>query len=65
MIGTGGPMATAFDHEEPMTPEEILFRFKKVMGTDMTPEEKHRFFLPESPETLERKHRPGDTAPKS
>jgi len=52
MIGTGGPMATAFDHEEPMTPEEILLRFKKIMGRDMTSEEKHKFFLPEPPEVV-------------
>ena len=67
MIGTGDLMATAFDHEEPMTPEEILLRFKKVMGRDMTPEEKHRFFLPAPPEALaERlKLRHRDTAPKS
>jgi len=30
-------MATAFDHEESMTHEEILLRFKKVMDRDMTP----------------------------
>ena len=42
-------MSTAFDHEEPMTAEEILLRFTKVMGRDMTPEEKHKFFLPEPP----------------
>jgi hypothetical protein len=46
MIGTGGPMNTAFDNEESMTPEEIMHRFKKVMGREMTPEEKHSFFLP-------------------
>jgi hypothetical protein len=45
-------MATAFDHEESMTHEEILFRFKKVTGRDMTPDEKHRFFLPEHPEAV-------------
>jgi hypothetical protein len=45
-------MSTAFDHEEPMTPEEILLRFKKVMGRDMTPEEKHKFFLPEPPDVV-------------
>jgi hypothetical protein len=39
-------MGTAFDNEEPMTPEEILVRFKKVIGRDMTPAEKHKFFLP-------------------
>jgi hypothetical protein len=42
-------MATAFDDEESMTREEILLRFKKVMGSDMTPEEKHNFFLPTEP----------------
>ena len=45
-------MTTAFDHEESMTHEEILLRFKKVMGRDMTPEEKHRFFLPDPPEVV-------------
>jgi hypothetical protein len=44
-------MATAFDNEEPLTPEEILLRFRKIMGRDMTPEEKHRFFLPPEPPT--------------
>jgi hypothetical protein len=39
-------MATAFDNEESMTPEEILFRFKKVLGRDMTLEERPYFFLP-------------------
>jgi hypothetical protein len=57
-------MATAFDHEEPMTPEDILLRFQRIMGRDMTPEERHSFFLPELPETLEQKHHRGDTAPK-
>jgi len=42
-------MATAFDNEESLTPEEVLLRFKKIIGRDMTPEEKHRFFLPETP----------------
>jgi hypothetical protein len=67
MIGTGGFMATAFDDEEPMTPEDVLLRFKKIMGRDMTPEEKHKFFLPESPEglaeRLKQHHR--DTGPKT
>ncbi len=45
-------MATAFDNEESMTPEEILFRFKKVMGRDMTLEERHKFFLPEPPDVV-------------
>ena len=39
-------MGTAFDNEEPLSPEEILLRFKKIMGRDMTPDEKHKFFLP-------------------
>jgi hypothetical protein len=48
-------MATPWDNEESLTPEEILLRFKKVIGRDMTPEEKHRFFLPETPQgTAER-----------
>ena len=46
-------VSTAFDHEEPMTAEEILLRFKKVMGRDMTPEEKHKFFLPEHPDVVD------------
>lgn len=46
-------LSTAFDHEEPMTAEEILLRFKKVMGRDMTPEEKHKFFLPEPPDVVD------------
>jgi hypothetical protein len=36
-------MATAFDHEESLTPEEILLRFKKILGRDMTPAEKDAF----------------------
>lgn len=40
---------TAFDNEESMTHEEIRHRFKNIMGRDMTPEEKHKFFLPETP----------------
>ena len=51
-------MATAFDHEESMTPEEILLRFKKVMGRDMTPEERHRFFLLESSEGVAERTNP-------
>ena len=35
-----------FDPEESLTHEEIVHRFKKVLGRDMTPEEKDRFFLP-------------------
>jgi hypothetical protein len=42
-------MGTLFDDEESLTPEEILLRFRKVIGRDMTPEEKRGFFLP--PET--------------
>jgi hypothetical protein len=45
MISTGGPMNTAFDNEESMTAEEIMHRFKKIMGREMTPKEKHSFFL--------------------
>jgi hypothetical protein len=58
-------MATAFDNEEPMTPEEALLRFKKVMGREMTPEEKHKFFLPEPPEVVAERIRPRamDTKP--
>jgi hypothetical protein len=32
--------------EESLTHEEVLLRFKKVFGRDMTPEERHSFFLP-------------------
>jgi hypothetical protein len=39
-------MATVFDDEESLTHEEVLHRFKKVIGRDMTPEEKRSFFLP-------------------
>ena len=35
-----------FDPEETLTHEEVLLRFKKVVGRDMTPEERHAFFLP-------------------
>jgi hypothetical protein len=39
-----------FDPEDSLTHEEILLRFQKVLGRDMTAEEKHRFFLqPEFP----------------
>jgi hypothetical protein len=48
------------DNEEPLTPEEILLRFKKVMGRDMTSEEKHRFFLPEPPEVVAERLKPRD-----
>ena len=29
--------------EEPLAPEEVLLRFKKIIGRDMTPDEKHKF----------------------
>lgn len=35
-----------FNPEESLTHDEILRRFRKVMGREMTPEEKRRFFLP-------------------
>jgi len=35
-----------FYPEESLTHEEILRRFKKVLGRDMAPEEKDHFFLP-------------------
>jgi len=38
-------MATAFDNEESLTPEEVLLRFRKIMGRDMTAEEKDRLFV--------------------
>jgi hypothetical protein len=41
-------MTTAFDNEESLNPEEILLRFKKVLGRDMTPEERRDFFLASS-----------------
>jgi hypothetical protein len=46
-------MATAFDDEEPLTPEEVLLRFKKIMGREMTPEEKHSFFVSTEPPEVE------------
>jgi len=47
----GKPFTTQFNPEESLTHEEILLRFKKVLGRDMTPEERHLFFLlPEPPE---------------
>jgi hypothetical protein len=39
-------MATVFDDEESLTHEEVLLRFKKIIGREMTPEEKLSFFLP-------------------
>jgi hypothetical protein len=56
-------MATAFDNEESMTHEEILLRFKKVMGRDMTHEEKHKFFLPEPPEVVAERINPRQNRP--
>jgi len=50
----------AFDYEDSLTPEEILLRFKKVMGREMTPEEKHRFFLVEPPEAVAARLNPSD-----
>jgi hypothetical protein len=44
-------MATPFDHEESLTHKEIQLRFKKIIGRDMTPEEKKMFFLPLDPPT--------------
>jgi hypothetical protein len=35
-----------FDLEEVLTHEDILLRFKKVFGRDMTPNERQAFFLP-------------------
>jgi hypothetical protein len=35
-----------FDLEENLPPEEILRRFKKVFGREMTPEEKPFFLSP-------------------
>ncbi|MCU1301691.1 MAG: hypothetical protein JWQ87_1975 [Candidatus Sulfotelmatobacter sp.] len=52
----------AFDYGESLTPEEILLRFKKIMGRDMTPEEKHRFFLVDPLEALAPRLNPSDKA---
>ena len=41
-----------FIPEESLTHEEILLRFKKVFGRDMTAEERHSFFLPPELESL-------------
>jgi hypothetical protein len=49
-------MTAQSDPEESLTHEEIMLRFKKVLGRDMTPEERHRFFLP--PEPPKRKPHP-------
>jgi hypothetical protein len=38
--------STMFDPEETLTHEEVMLRFKKVFGRNMTPEERHAFFLP-------------------
>lgn len=35
-----------FDPEETLTHEEVVLRFKKILGRDMTPEERYAFFLP-------------------
>jgi hypothetical protein len=35
----------ALDNEESLTHEEILLRFKKILGWKMTPEEKRKFFF--------------------
>jgi hypothetical protein len=44
--------------EEPLAPEEVLLRFKKIIGRDMTPEEKHKFFLPTgSPEVVDERNK--------
>jgi len=56
-------MATAFDNEESLTPEEILLRFKKIIGRDMTPEEKVKFFLrAESLEVVDERIKPRQSA---
>lgn len=39
-------MGTAFDDEDSLTHDEIQRRFKKIIGREMTPEEKRNFFLP-------------------
>lgn len=45
-------MATVFDSEEgPLSPKEILLRFKRIMGREMTPNEKRKFFLPPEAQT--------------
>lgn len=41
--------AIVFDTEETLTHEDILRRFKKILGRNMTAEERQAFFLP--PET--------------
>ena len=38
-----------FDLYQSLTHAEILLRFKKVFGRDMTPDERDRFFLPPNP----------------
>jgi hypothetical protein len=51
LYAVGWFMTAQSDPEESLTHEEILFRFKKVLGRDMAPEERHLFFLlPEPPE---------------
>ena len=40
------------EFQETLTHEEILLRFKRLFGRDMTPEEKHIFFLPADSEPI-------------
>jgi hypothetical protein len=40
-------MPTAFENVESLTAEQVLIRFKKIMGRNMTPEEKRHFLLPD------------------
>jgi hypothetical protein len=44
-------MSLPFDHEESLTHEEIQLRFKKILGREMTADEKKSFFLPVDPLT--------------
>jgi hypothetical protein len=49
----------AYLREAAMTPEEILRRFKRVFGREMTKRERVRFFLDlESPEQTQSQPRP-------
>ena len=41
-----------------LTSEEILERFRRLFGRDMTPEEKHMFFIPEVPEAAHKETGP-------
>jgi len=43
-------MPEAFENEDSLTAEQVLIRFKKIMGRNMTPEEKRHFILPPDPE---------------